>query len=133
MGPFDRRSHCPRLGDKAVRRLVANGQLVRLRRGHYRRPLPSDSEDRRTWPIGEPELRHRFLLEATRSVLAGDSVFSHVSAASLHGLPVPARLPPEEVTEVDGLPVTSLVRTVVDLTSLVMRRQAEACWRCSVG
>lgn len=83
-----------------------------------------------------------FLLEATRPALAGDSVFSHASAASLHGLPVPARLldrayitrpgsgsgaitrtshrryaplPREEVTEVDGLPVTNLVRTVVDL------------------
>lgn len=130
------------LDDKAIRRLVQGGQLVRVRRGYYRRPVPSDDQARQNWPLGEAEARHRFLMEATYRTMAAGSVFSHVSAATLHGLPVPARmldracilrhgsgsgaitrtshrtyapLPPEDVTEKDGLPVTTLVRTVVDL------------------
>lgn len=92
--------------------------------------------------MGEPELRHRFLMRATLPGLAAGSVFSHLSAATLHDLPVPARLldrvcilrpgsgsgsitrtshrryaplSPTDITEVDGLPATTLVRTVVDL------------------
>lgn len=130
------------LGDKAVRQLLKNGKLVKLRRGFYRRPLPSDDLDFTHWPIGEPEYRHRFLIESTLPTLAPGTVFRHVSAATLHGLPVPARLlghasvlrdgsgsgaisqrthrryaplPTEHITAVDGLPVTTLARTAVDL------------------
>ena len=130
------------LGATEIARLVKSGHLVRLRRGIYRRARDSDHQDVRSWPLGELEMRHRFLLHATLSTLSAGSVFSHVSAATLHGLPVPARLldratsirdgsgsgsktrtahrryarlPPADITEVDGLPVTSLVRTAVDL------------------
>lgn len=75
--------------------------------------------------------------------LAAGTVASHHSAGVLHGLPVPrdelhlvttlrdgsgqgtrrttrwtrrARLPPSDTTEIEGIPVTSLARTVADLT-----------------
>lgn len=131
------------LDDKAIRQLVSQGLLIRMRRGYYRRPIPSDDLAWQTWPLGEPEFRHRFLVEATRRTIAAGTVFSHVSAAVLHGLPVPLRmldrtwvtrngsgsgsvsgrthrryapLPREHITEIDGLPVTSLARTAADLT-----------------
>lgn len=130
------------VGDKAVRQLLKEGTLIQLRRGFYRRPLPSDTQDFSHWPIGEPEHRHRFLIDATLPTLSTGTVFSHISAATLHGLPVPvgllrrasvlrdgsgsgaisrtthrryAPLPVEHRTEIDGLPVTTLVRTAVDL------------------
>lgn len=130
------------LGDAKIRGLVKAGKLVRIRRGWYRRPLTSDSLHWHDWPIGEPEARHRFVLEAALPTLASDSVFCDVSAATLHGLPVPARLldrayvlrpgtgsgaisatshrryaplGPGDIEEVAGLPATSLTRTVVDL------------------
>lgn len=130
------------LGNKAVRQLVKNGQLVRLRRGYYRRHLPSDSVEWRQWPLSEPEHRHRFLIESTMPTLSSGTVFSHLSAGVLHGLPVPARLldraavlrdgsgsgaisrtthrryaplAQHDTTEVDGLPVTTLIRTTMDL------------------
>ncbi|SDR92226.1 hypothetical protein SAMN04488543_0755 [Friedmanniella luteola] len=85
--------------------------------------------------------RHRQLLQATVPQLGG-GVVSHLSAAVLHGLPLPvgglrhvqvtqpaarsgrrrghvhrfaAPLPAEDVTLLDGLAVTTLARTVVDL------------------
>lgn len=114
-------------------RLERRGELVRLRRGAYLRPadLASDPVD-----------RHRQLVVATVPLLGDGSVVSHVSAAVLHGLPVwdvrleqvqvtrrngrgkrrghvhvhVAPLTDDEIVRVHGLPVTSLARTVVDLS-----------------
>jgi len=107
------------------------GQWDRLRRGAY---LQGQEADARR--------RHLLLIAATMPQVRDESVVSHASAAVLHGLPVPreqldrvwmtrevgghgrrgavlhlrhCRLHPDEVTEVGGLPVTTLARTVVDV------------------
>lgn len=115
-----------------VRALLRGGQLTRLRRGVY---LPGPKPNKL-------DARHRLAVHAAFVKLAEGSVASHGSAAVFHGLPtweVPldrvhvtkvrayggrrdrlvhvhvARLDPDEVTIVDGIPVTTLERTVVDL------------------
>jgi len=120
-------------GSDDLTRLVERRELVRVRRGAYVEPP--------TAPLSA-EARHRQLVAATLPLVAGDAVVSHRSAAVLHGLPLldpppeqveltrstarggknrsllhlyAAPLPPDEVTEIEGLPVTSLARTVVDL------------------
>lgn len=107
------------------------GEWDRLRRGAYVRGQETD--ERR---------RHLLLIAATLPQIRDGSVVSHASAAVLHGLPVPrqhlervwvtredgghgrrgavlhlrrCRLGPDEVTDVGGLPVTSLERTAIDL------------------
>ncbi|MEL4505425.1 hypothetical protein AAEX63_10225 [Luteococcus sp. H138] len=115
-----------------LRRAVAAGDLVHLRRGAYAQEAGKTPED-----------RHRQLIEATVAGLSG-AVLSHHSAAVVHGLLLPygpmkevqvirprasrgggtkrgslhvhvARLAPEDVTVVDGLAVTTRARTLVDL------------------
>lgn len=122
--------------------LQRRGRLVRLRPGAYLRP-----EDQ---PQGG-DARHRQLVMATLPRVSRDSVISHGSAAVVHGLPVLREtveqvhltrnrrgggkrgrwihlhggpLPPDEVVEVDGLTVTSLARTVLDLTRTQTLRSA---------
>lgn len=115
-----------------VSRQVRRTELSRVRRGAYvSGPLPEDADE-----------RHRQLVAATLPVLADDAVVSHRSAAVVHGLrllgdpparvevtrpkarggrdrggvhAVAAALEKDEVVRVDGLRVTSLARTVVDL------------------
>lgn len=114
-----------------LRQLARRGELLHLRRGAYSRDETELSE----------EGRHRQLVVATVPMLS-TAVVSHLSAAVLYGLPVPpgrlelvqvtrpwagsgqrrghvhlyaAPLAADEISEVDGLPVTSLARTVVDL------------------
>lgn len=115
-----------------VRARVRDGELVRIRRGVYlSEPLPE-----------APTHRHRLAVHAAFTALSGEAVLSHGSAAVLHGLPVwevplgrvqvtrarsyggrrqrlahvrVARLDPDEITEIDGIPVTTLARTVIDL------------------
>ena len=117
-----------------ILRLCGSGALQRVRRGAYARPVDGEVT---------PQDTHRRLVRATAPQLRADAVFSHTSAAVLHGLPVwPARLPVVHLTrprqggggksrslvrihssplaeadrtEIDGLPVTSLARTVLDL------------------
>jgi len=111
--------------------LSRHGELRHLRRGAYSRTPEAVDE------AGG----HRELVTATLPLL-GPSVVSHLSAAVLHQLPLPAGrlnlvqvtqpgagsgrrrghvhrhaapLQPDEVVEVEGMPVTSLARTVVDL------------------
>ncbi len=87
-------------------------------------------------------LRHRFAVHAAYGCLGAGAVISHASAAVLHGLPLlgtpptrvhvtrdrrsgartsrvlhlhAAALEPDEVVAVDGLLVTSIPRTLVDL------------------
>lgn len=126
-------------------RRARRGDLLRLRRGTYLRP-------EETAP--DVETRHRLLLQHTVPLLAGDAVLSHLTAAVVHGLPVwddaalgrvqvtrpsagrgkcrgyvhqhTARLSDEDVTEVGGLVVTTLERTVVDLARTLPVEQAVA-------
>jgi hypothetical protein len=115
-----------------VRRLLRNGDLHRVRRGAYVQPVDQLSV----------EAFHRRLVEAALSQHEQPAVVSHQSAAVLHGLPVceaslrlvhltrprtgggklrggvelhASMLSTADLTLVDGLPVTSLARTVVDL------------------
>ncbi len=109
-------------------RLGRDGSLVHLRRGAWLRSEPEDDA-----------ARHRLLVAATLELTA-DGVVSHGSAAVLHGLPdfgSPAQvhltrpdgrgkrrgyvhlhvapLDPAETVLLDGVGVTSLARTVLDL------------------
>jgi hypothetical protein len=95
--------------------------------------------------------QHRFAMEAAMACLGGGSVISHVSAAVLHELPLwatglgrvhatrdrrsgarisrllhlhAASLEADEVVAVDGLLVTSLPRTLVDLARTLPFEQA---------
>jgi predicted transcriptional regulator of viral defense system len=115
-----------------LRARLRDGELTRLRPGVY---LPGPEPDDR-------DARHRLAVHAAFIDLADGAVASHGSAAVLHGLPtwgVPlervqvtkvrayggrrqqrthvrvCRLDPDEVTVVDGIPVTTIERTVVDL------------------
>jgi hypothetical protein len=117
-----------------VQRLVARGDLVRVRRGAY-------IEDR----ITDPRAVHRIQAIAAAHDLASGAVLSHVSAAVVHGLPIwaldldrvtvtrsrrsggrvdprlhtyTATITPPEVDSVEGVAVTSVARTVVDLARI---------------
>ena len=114
--------------------MTRRSELVRVRRGAY--ATPSDE------PL-DPRVAHRQLLEATVGQSSPESVVSHASAAVLHGLPIGTEqlarvhltrdrpgngkvrryvqvhgmtLGPEEVVEVAGFRVTSLLRTVLDVS-----------------
>lgn len=116
-----------------VWRLLRSGQLERVRRGAYAAPTSTTLS---------PEEVHRRLVEATVRQGSQETVVSHQSAAVLHGLPVwpdqllrvhltrhrptgaksrrslqlhVGTLAEDEITEVDGLRVTTAARTVVDL------------------
>lgn len=119
--------------DAEVRRQLRSGTLERLRRNAYATPLPAGTDN---------DTRHRRLVTATVPELGGGTVLSHASAAVIWGLStfpcsltrvtvtrataghgkrdrlVHARQAPlaaDEVVERDGVRVTSLARTVVDL------------------
>ncbi|MGE3285745.1 MAG: hypothetical protein AB7J32_06525 [Pseudonocardia sp.] len=125
--------------------LLRAGSLAAVRRGAY-----VDGADER---LAVATARHALLVHATAPRLHVDSVVSHVSAAVMHGLPtwdVPlervhvtrnrrsgarrsgvvvlhaAGVEPEEVTAVDGVVVTDLPRTVVDLARSVEFERAVA-------
>jgi hypothetical protein len=129
--------------DGELQRLRRSRSVTRVRRGAY---VPADDERLR-----EPESRHALLVRATVSRLAAGSVVSHVSAAVMHGLPVwnvplgrvhvtrhgagggritrglhlhIAPLDRSEVSEIDGITVTSVARTVFDLARSVPFAQA---------
>ena len=117
-----------------IRQYVKNGRLTRVCRGYYVR-----ATDEWQWP----EDRHRVLVKAQARSVAEKTVFSHESAASVHGLPlfganlstfrttIPsdsrgskssssrvthfAPLGQDDVVIIDGIPVTSVARTVADL------------------
>lgn len=110
------------------------GRWLRLRQGIYcTKPAYESVKDGRS--------RHRILVAAAQQCLRDYGVASMWSAALLHGLPVPykreqdvsitqrcgrprhypglrirvAGLPVDHVTQLDGIPVTTAARTVVDL------------------
>ena len=115
--------------------MVRSEELVRLQRGAYLDRAPSTSAE-----------RHRAVIRATLSALTVPGVLSHASAALLHELPlwrVPlqrvhvtrepptsgtgsrrlhlhvARLPTDDITALDGIALTDVTRTVVDLARAV--------------
>jgi hypothetical protein len=124
-----------------VRRDLRRGDLVSVRRGAY---------TREALPRG-PDERHRLQVHAAVAELADEVVVSHVSAAVLYGLPtwgVPldrvhatrarrsggrrgrvvhlhaAPLEPGEIVLVEGVPVTSPARTVLDIARSAPFQQA---------
>ncbi|MGI3782613.1 MAG: hypothetical protein ACRYG2_17770 [Janthinobacterium lividum] len=125
------------LSDTDVARLRSAGGLQQVRRGAYVRPVEVPDTT---------EKKHRLLIDATLPQLERAAVLSHGSAAVLHGLPVwpdavaqvhltrprsgggqrrrivhrhATPLDGSEVTEVEGIPVTTRGRTVVDLARTV--------------
>ena len=119
--------------DSEIARLLRSGELTRIRRGAYARASTPEADARRA---------HLALVAATLRLCGPGPVISHMSAAALHGLPIwqdsldrvaltrdqsgggrskgyvslhGIPLPPSQVTEVDGLPVTTTARTVLDL------------------
>jgi len=131
------------LSSDDVERLRRQGELTRVRRGAYAPPVPEASV----------EGRHRLLVAATLPQLGRDGVVSHVSAAVLHGLPIwpevagrvhltrprpgggqsrnllrvhGSPLGEADVVLVDGVPVTSLARTVADLGRTLALEQSVA-------
>lgn len=95
--------------------------------------------------------RHRLMVQSTVPILAGGAVVSHASAAVMHGLPVldswlgsvwvtelsrtgthkrawlhsfHGALDPDEIVLIDGIAVTSMARTCVDLARYLPRRDA---------
>lgn len=135
------------LNSRAIKALVLHGKLVRLRHGCYIRA--------ELWEKQTPPVRSKQLILAhahgTLTTSAGGYVYSHTSAARLHGLhlwavddtihlllpgnPSSERLGKDvrghtrpwtasEVITVGGLRVTSLERTVVDCAMMLGYRQA---------
>lgn len=111
--------------------LATRGDLHRLRRGVYTHEVSGEARD-----------RHVALAAATLKVVDPGNVLSHTTAAIIHGLPVRkgvlehvtmirrtsghgdrgphlrvrnTRLGPGECTVLDGMPVTTLARTVSDV------------------
>lgn len=136
-----------------VARMERAGELVRLRRGAYaprqEEPDPVDVDDEHA----QLAPRHRQLIDATLAQLHPRAVISHGSAAVLHGLPVfpgalqqvhvtrnrhgggvlrapvrihGSRLRDCDITVCDGIPVTSMARTVGDLARTLPFDQAVA-------
>jgi hypothetical protein len=135
------------LNARAIAALVRSGDLVRLRRGCYIRGS--------IWGRQKPWVRSWQLITAhahgTLTTSGGGLVYSHTSAARLHGLflwnvddlvhvtqhTCPSRishgkdvvahtrtLEAGDVIFVDGLPCTSLERTVVDCCLMLNYRQS---------
>jgi hypothetical protein len=130
--------------DRDLERMRRQGSLIPVRRGAYVRERPAD----RTLAD-----KHRELIFATAPQLHDGAVMSHASAAVLHRLPTwekaidrvhitrdrssggnrrsvvqvhTAPLPDDQITTIDGIPVTSLARTVLDLCRTVPIEQAVA-------
>ncbi|WP_416404824.1 hypothetical protein [Arthrobacter sp. LFS091] len=133
--------------DRNIAAMLRTGGLVRLRRGCYIRGS--------TWAAQKPWSRSLQLIAAhahgTLTTSVGGLVYSHTSAARLHGLflwdvddrvhvttgTTPSRtshggdvvphtrtLNPNEVVTVQGMPCTSLERTVADCCLMLTYKQA---------
>ncbi|TWH06182.1 putative AbiEi antitoxin of type IV toxin-antitoxin system [Rhodococcus rhodochrous J45] len=136
--------------DSEIRRAVRAGELERLEPGVYlHRDDALDELD-----------RYRVRVRSVGAVLAPGTVISHESAAVLHGLALwkpdltrvhvtrdrssggrrtasrhlhVAPLPADERSEVDGVPCTSLARTVVDLACTLDFDEAVIAGDCAAA
>ncbi len=124
------------LSARAVRDRVAAGRLTRIHRGVY--------------AVGHGRLTIRGYWMAAVLAYGPKAVLSHRSAAALHGIrpdnraktdvTVPGRsvrqrpgiqvhvsttLEPADITEIDGIPCTSLARTLLDLAEVIDRQGVE--------
>ena len=135
------------LNARAIKALVLHGQLVRLRHGCY---IRAELWEKQTRPVRSRQLI-RAHAHGTLTTSAGRYVYSHTSAARLHGLylwdvddvihlllrgnPSSERLGKDvqghtrpwtapDVVTLAGLRVTSLERTVVDCAMMLGYRQA---------
>ncbi|MHA7306132.1 type IV toxin-antitoxin system AbiEi family antitoxin domain-containing protein [Arthrobacter sp. TMN-49] len=133
--------------DRAIRRLLEGGAILRVRQGCYVRAAYWYRQS----STGRERLRVVLHSFATLNTSASGFVYSHVSAARLHGLclweadtlihltqpgkpssighgkdsVVHARaLPEQDVVTIDGLQVTSLERTVIDCCLTMRYKQA---------
>lgn len=124
-------------------RLVLDGRAVRVARGAY---SPVES-----WHESTPRARYLALIRAIAMTRATRPVLSHWSAAAVHDLPMDGDWPTlvhitqapgagarsrhavirhstslsgDEVEEIDGLLVTTLARTVVDIAATAETRRA---------
>lgn len=130
---------------------LATGEIRRIRRDAY--------VDGDVWRSLRPEERHAMLALAVAGDAVSPPVFSHVSAAVLHGLPLyrvePPRvhvlvgeadrssrrdvfrhegeLPAGDVVELDGLRLTSLSRTVFDLARVAAPEISLSCADAALG
>ncbi|WP_251856683.1 hypothetical protein [Herbiconiux sp. L3-i23] len=120
--------------DRDLRRQRDAGELIQVRRGSY---MPAHE-----WNELDGEGRHRARVHAVAANARIEPIFSHFSAAALHGIPVLGSLPvdvhvtiergtrrraqsgirshslglePYEIDRVDGVLVTSVERTLIDL------------------
>jgi hypothetical protein len=118
--------------------MVRRGDLSRLQRGSY-------LEGSTVVPL-DPAARHGLVVSATVAGLRAPGIVSHQSAAVLHGLPVwgmrlgrvhilrpppprgtgsarlhlhVAHVPDDQVTQVHGVVVTDVTRTIVDVARTV--------------
>lgn len=141
--------------DELLRTLTPAQLRLRIERGDIRRVRPGHFIHRDDWTNLFSEQRHRVeVIAAAADARGGDSVFSHVSAAVLWDLPL-FRITPRRVHTVgpandgmlqahpsiakhrgevaavdravrDGIPCTSLPRTVYDLLRTAPREAAIA-------
>lgn len=123
------------LGKSDIRRQLRTGRLASVKRGWYQQDAPAS-----------PTERHSALVQATANDLSPETVISHVSAAVMHGIPVPystlecvwvtrrggghggnsaglrvsqAPLTDGDIVLVDGIAATALERTVLDVARTV--------------
>ncbi|HEU5224125.1 MAG TPA: hypothetical protein VFU07_10685 [Candidatus Lumbricidophila sp.] len=120
---------------RRIERAIIEGRIVRIRHGAY--AIGS------VWRAARPAVKHRMLVIATVLVSTRPLIVSHLSAAALHGLPTigpwPSRVhvldrsrdgtgssryqanhrgpSPDDTVVIDGVEVTTLVRTLVDVAA----------------
>lgn len=125
------------MGRGAISDRVARGLLRRVARGVY--------------AVGRSRQSHRSRWMAAVLSAGTDAVLSHRSAAALWGLLPPSSIAievtrpkefrsrpcirghcsairPDEVARVDGIPVTSMPRTLFDLSAIVNRHQLDSAF-----
>ncbi len=140
------------LDDRSIRRRADSGEIVRVRRGCY---LP-----RADWEVLDRRGRHLVQAHAVASNATIEPVFSHATAAALHGIPLVGslgtsvhvtidasgqrrrqpdlvvhqlRLDVDEIDRVDGLLVTNLTRTLLDLALSQSFQNAVAAMDWALG
>jgi hypothetical protein len=126
------------IDSRALQRQVASKQFVRIRRGVC--------VDTGTWNAADARGHHVLRMRAVEATRTSPAVFSHLSAAALWGLPIVGQwhtqvhlssagrpglhskndvvchredVADDEVTQLDGMLVTSLERTLLDVARTI--------------